>query len=462
MLRSPGLVLLLTLAACTAPDDPPAPPPFDLDARVDLMLEAYGVEGVAVAVVRDQETVLANGYGFQQDGTPYTAESVHQLYSATKAVASFVYASLVEDAAFDLDAPLGELLPDAPDAWAGLPFWRLLNHTSGIPMVVTQPGFQTIYADTSAGNPEVYAAVRDVPLDFVPGETSRYQQSGYAIAELILEHQLGSDWPSLVEAHVTGPAGTDSTVHTEFARGQRSVPLIASGGGFQTTASDMARVFKALNDGRIASPEGIDSLLHQDAYRFESYSLGSILEEIDGMRTVGHQGGGARATIRYAPNQRIGVAVFTNDTDNNNLTLHLADQLVRAVALGQEPLPPISALLLEHRQAPADSLVQLYQTEAGRDEPQYDFALAEWTLNRLGYQFLRQGQTEDALILFALNARTHPGSANTHDSLGEAYVEAGDPERALASYRRALELNPESQNAQQMIGRIQAGNQSPQ
>jgi len=40
-----------------------------------------------------------------------------------------------------------------------------------------------------------------------------------------------------------------------------------------------------------------------------------------------------------------------------------------------------------------------------------------------------------------------PESFNPHDSLGEAYMTAGETELAIQSYARSLELNPENTNA---------------
>jgi CubicO group peptidase (beta-lactamase class C family) len=336
-LAVPALLLLSIAcgepsAAQTAPS-----PPSGVEERIETMREAYGGGGLAVAVVSGQETVLARGFGIQADGTPYTATTPSGAYSATKALSSFVYASLVEDGLIDLDAPLGQLLDGAPAAWADIPFWRLLNHTSGITMIVNRPEFEQIDGDPTAGNDAVYDIVRAYPLDYAPGEASRYRQSGYAVAEMIVEDLLGKTWPQVVEEHLTGPAGASATVHSQIASGERTAPLLTSAGWYQTTADDMAAIFKALNAGTVVDPEGLEELLYRSEYGFDGYSLGSILEVIDGVRTVGHRGGGARATIRYAPSQRVGVAVFTDDTENDELAIHVADMLMRAFAGGTHP-----------------------------------------------------------------------------------------------------------------------------
>jgi pimeloyl-ACP methyl ester carboxylesterase len=71
----------------------------------------------------------------------------------------------------------------------------------------------------------------------------------------------------------------------------------------------------------------------------------------------------------------------------------------------------------------------------------------ESVLNRLGYDLLGQERTDEAVAVFELNVRERPDAWNPHDSLGDAYHAAGETEKAIASYRRSLELNPDSPSA---------------
>jgi tetratricopeptide (TPR) repeat protein len=75
-------------------------------------------------------------------------------------------------------------------------------------------------------------------------------------------------------------------------------------------------------------------------------------------------------------------------------------------------------------------------------------AFPEFNLNDLGYALLRTGKPAEAIAVFELNVDAFPQSANTHDSLGEAYAAAGDIPRAIASYEKSLELNPRNANAE--------------
>ena len=64
----------------------------------------------------------------------------------------------------------------------------------------------------------------------------------------------------------------------------------------------------------------------------------------------------------------------------------------------------------------------------------------ERVLNTRGYELLRKGDVQGAIRVFQRNVEAYPDSANVHDSLGEAYLAAGDCANAVASYRKSFEL----------------------
>lgn len=66
----------------------------------------------------------------------------------------------------------------------------------------------------------------------------------------------------------------------------------------------------------------------------------------------------------------------------------------------------------------------------------------EFELNIYGYQFLTAGNTDKAIEVLALNTKKHPESANTWDSLGEAYATKGDKKNAIANFKKSLSMNP--------------------
>jgi tetratricopeptide (TPR) repeat protein len=69
----------------------------------------------------------------------------------------------------------------------------------------------------------------------------------------------------------------------------------------------------------------------------------------------------------------------------------------------------------------------------------------------IGYETLNEGRTSDAIEYFKYYTECYPESANSYDSLGEAYMEAGDTERAIENYEKSLKLNPKNTNAIRML-----------
>lgn len=77
----------------------------------------------------------------------------------------------------------------------------------------------------------------------------------------------------------------------------------------------------------------------------------------------------------------------------------------------------------------------------------YDVLPPELVVNGLGYQALAQKRVDDALRYLELNITNHRESANAHDSFGEGLEAAGQFERALTEYTRAVELAQKSGDA---------------
>ena len=80
----------------------------------------------------------------------------------------------------------------------------------------------------------------------------------------------------------------------------------------------------------------------------------------------------------------------------------------------------------------------------------------ESRVNTLGYSLLSAKRISEAIVIFEVNARTHPNSWNAYDSLGEAYVNARDKQHALDAYRKSVELNPDNTNAKRTIEQIES------
>jgi predicted Zn-dependent protease len=64
----------------------------------------------------------------------------------------------------------------------------------------------------------------------------------------------------------------------------------------------------------------------------------------------------------------------------------------------------------------------------------------ESEMNAYGYRRLQGGHPEEAVAIFSMNADAYPRSANTYDSLADAYLAAGKRPEALAAAQKALKV----------------------
>jgi len=69
------------------------------------------------------------------------------------------------------------------------------------------------------------------------------------------------------------------------------------------------------------------------------------------------------------------------------------------------------------------------------------------SLNFLAFLLVGNGFVDEAITLVATGIALYPKEANLYDSMGELQLKKGDKARALASYQKALEVNPNFPNA---------------
>lgn len=81
----------------------------------------------------------------------------------------------------------------------------------------------------------------------------------------------------------------------------------------------------------------------------------------------------------------------------------------------------------------------------------------ESDLNSYGYVLLGRKEVKEAITVFRINVNLFPWSSNCFDSLGEAYLLAGLKENSIASYERAVELDPKNENAAAQLAKLKEG-----
>jgi tetratricopeptide (TPR) repeat protein len=81
-------------------------------------------------------------------------------------------------------------------------------------------------------------------------------------------------------------------------------------------------------------------------------------------------------------------------------------------------------------------------------DPMHRYMIGEEkTINTLGYALLQEKDPSSAVVLFKLNTKAYPDSANAWDSLGDGYEAMNDIQNARMAYARSVELNPGNEHA---------------
>jgi dienelactone hydrolase len=140
--------------------------------------------------------------------------------------------------------------------------------------------------------------------------------------------------------------------------------------------------------------------------------------------------------------------------DDHFVTRNFDDRLRRTLDWFKNPrLNSVNTPLRRTiRERGVEAAVAQYRELRKGQPTRYDFAEPE--LNALGYELLFTGRVREAVEIFKLNVEMYPQGFNTYDSLGEAYLAAGERELAVRNYKRSLELNPGNTNAADALKRI--------
>lgn len=242
-----GGLLVPALPACGGDDDNPSPPPVPVPeaqitqaiAQVDKLaadlMASSGVPGMAVAVVRGNQTVYAKGFGRRlvTDPAPVDADTVFQLASVSKPVGATVVARQVGRGGITWDTPVHTQLPwftlsDA-EVTQAVTVGDLYAHRSGLP---DHAGDRL--EDMGYDRRQVLTRLRYLPLHPFRA-TYAYTNFGMTAAAEAVAVAAGIDWATLSDQAIYQPLGMTRTSsrYADFAaRDNRAVGHVRFNGSW--------------------------------------------------------------------------------------------------------------------------------------------------------------------------------------------------------------------------------------
>ncbi len=174
-----------------------------VDEYVQAEMKKRHIPGLSIAVVQNGEVLLAKGYGLAnvELSVPATAETVYQIGSITKQFTATAIMMLVEDGKLSLDDPIARHLTDSPDTWKDVTVRNLLNHTSGIKSY-TSIADNMKKSRLDRGKADIIGTVRELPLEFQPGEKWSYNNTGFFLLGQIVEQVSGKPYAEFLAERI--------------------------------------------------------------------------------------------------------------------------------------------------------------------------------------------------------------------------------------------------------------------
>lgn len=248
--------------------------PASIDLRVNQLMQANHVQGLAVALIRNGRVVYLHAYGERNAaGQPLTPGTLMYGASLTKATFAYMVMQLVDEGKVDLDRSIADYLPQplpsypnyadlAHDPrWRQLTFRILLDHSTGF------ANFRWIEPDSK------------LQFHSDPGSVYGYSGEGLQLAQFVLEKGLGLNvademqrrvfdrfgmahtdfiWTDGIDPEMADVFYADGSVHPHAHKRH-----VSAAGSMDTTPRDWSAFLAAVVRGDGLSPKAKAEMIHQ-------------------------------------------------------------------------------------------------------------------------------------------------------------------------------------------------------
>ena len=365
------LILCLTSGSAQAP--PPVPPakPAGLDAatlqgRVEELMQGHVTVNDftgAVLLASGGKPLVAKGYGYanREWQIPNAPDTKFRIGSVTKQFTSMLIMQLREAGKLQLDDSVCVFVAPCPDVWKPVTVHHLLAHTSGIPSYTSLPKWrETMMLPRTVE--QLIELVRELPLEWTPGEKWGYNNSGYVLLGAIIERTTGKKYEVALQEMILGPLGMTNTGYDwpgpillkraagYVGRGTAILNAPAldmqqpySAGAMYSTVEDLLKWDQALYGEKLL-PEAAKQVMWTPVKN--NYAYGWMIPppsaETLGHRRILHTGGinGFSAVLIRVPELKVTAIVLANNSSAN--TGQVARDLL-AIHFGQKYTVPAPA-----------------------------------------------------------------------------------------------------------------------
>jgi len=323
----------------------------EIEKIAQQKIQENAVPGLAIAVVFQDKLVYAKGFGVRDVNTrtPVDADTVFQLASVSKPIASTIVAELVGEGTITWDSRLSVLDPSFEmfDPWVTreITIRDMYAHRSGLP-----PHAGDLLEDLGFTRADILHRLRYQHPDSSFRSHYAYTNFGMTEAAVAAAKAYGLDWETLCDEKLYKPLGMTSTSshYADFiARSNKALPhVLVDGkwvqkferdpdaqsptGGVSSSVKDVAKWLRLqLGNGKFDGRQIVNEKSLAETHRpqmltgfnpFTSlptfYGLGwNIGYDQEGRLRLNHSGGfdlGVATYVNLVPAEQLGVVVLTN------------------------------------------------------------------------------------------------------------------------------------------------------
>ena len=323
----------------------------ELEKLTRQTLKSTGVPGIAVAVIHRDQVVYKQGFGVREAGKPdrIDADTVFQVASMSKPIASTVLAALVGEGKIDwddrvIDHDAGFRMYD-PFVTRELRLRDLLCHRSGLP-----DHCGDLLEDVGYDRQEILRRLRFQPPDSSFRAHYAYTNFGYSEAGYAAAKASGQTWEDFAANKLFAPLGMTSTsyrfadyaqaknralLHVRvdgkwLAKNTRQPDAQAPAGGASSTLNDLVRWMRLqLGEGKFDGRQLVSATALAETHtpqivtgftpdqgRVSSYGLGWIVSVERGGKVFWKHSGafslGMRTEVAALPSEELAIVVLSN------------------------------------------------------------------------------------------------------------------------------------------------------
>ncbi len=308
-----------------------------MDQYIQDEMKRQHIPGLSLAMVQSGKVVAAQSYGLAnlELNVPATPDTAYQIGSLTKQFTAAAIMMLAEEGKVKLDTLVAEYQEGLPNIWSGVTVRHLLNHTSGIINFTSHADFAEMQ-HSPTNRTEILALLADEPLEFTPGTSYAYSNTGYYLLGHVIESASSGTYADFLQTRIFQPLQMNATrvgdwqdIIPNRASGYRwkedkwsnaeyfSLTWAFSAGAIVSTALDLARWNIAQCNETFLPKNTWEQMWTpatlSDGSRTE-YGFGWGIGEHEGRHVLGHGGAapGFTAFTERAVADELTVIVLTN------------------------------------------------------------------------------------------------------------------------------------------------------